>query len=180
MKSNIRYTTAILAFTILIPSVSYAETVSSQTYVQPQSQPFVNEINFSVFDVNKDGFFSMKEVGDRLFESFDTDDNNLIDNNEWGKKTILTITPMEKEEYKFIDYDDDGYADKSVYTYKTFFQASGLARFDKNKDGLSAADFTEMTLLELDKDGDKLISQKEWEQAYRTSVEKFPKEDFNQ
>ena len=165
---KLKYSAALLAFMAAVP-VAQAETVTTQTYIQAQDVPNVTKINFSIFDTNKDGIYSMQEVGARLFESFDRDNNDLIDNIEWDQKTVMTITPMEQEDFEFVDYDDDGVTDKSVYTYKTFYQASGLIGFDNNQDGLSAADFIETPLLELDKDGDKLLSLEEWEEAYKQS-----------
>lgn len=168
INNSLKYSVAVLAFTITAPTVQ-AETVTTNTFVQTQDIPEVKEVDFTVFDTNKDGIFSMQEVGDRLFESFDRDDNDLIDNIEWNWKTVMTITPMEKEKYQFVDYNDDGYTDKSSYTYQTFYQTSGLIKFDNNQDGLSASDFIEVPMLKLDDDGDKLISLQEWQEAYKTS-----------
>lgn len=165
---KLRYSAAFLALMTAIPAAQ-AETVTTQTYIQAQDVANVNKVNFSVFDTNKDGIYSMQEVGARLFESFDRDNNGLIDNIEWDQKTVMTITPMEQEEFTFVDYDNDGVTDKSVYTYQTFYQASGLIGFDDNQDGLSASEFIDTPLLELDKDGDKLLSLKEWEEAYKQS-----------
>lgn len=177
--NKLKYSVAVLALLAFSPAVR-AETVTTQTIVQPQNVPNVKEINFVVFDTNKDGIFSMKEVGERLFESFDRDSNGLIDNIEWDNKTVMTITPMQEEKYKFVDYDNDGNTDKSVYTYETFYQASGLIGFDKNQDGLSAADFIDTPFLELDKNNDKMLSLKEWEEAYKLSRMKHDQpENYN-
>ena len=178
-NKTLKYSVA--ALTMAMPvSMAHAETVTTKTFVQAKDNPAVNEIDFTVFDINNDGIFSMEEVGKRLFISFDRDNNDLIDNIEWNKKTVLTIAPMEQETFQFIDYDDDGYTDKSTYTYQTFYQASGLVRFDDNADGLSASEFIDTPMQKLDKDGDNLINLKEWEEAYKESRPKHEQsESYN-
>jgi hypothetical protein len=158
----------------LIATPAMAEKIVTKTYTQAQKLENVNQINFSVFDTNKDGIYSMHEVGDRLFESFDRNSDKLIDNTEWNDKVVMTIIPMEQETFKFIDYDDDGWSEKSTYTYSTFYQASGLSRFDKNADGLSAKEFIGYSMQRLDDNDDNLIDLDEWNDAYKYSR---PKQD---
>jgi hypothetical protein len=156
---------------ILISGTAAAETITTttKTYVQPQEVENVRPIDFTVFDVNNDGVYTMAEVGERLFESFDRNNDDLIDNLEWDEKTVLTITPMEKETYKFVDVYSDGMVEESVYTYQTFYQASGLAEFDKNNDGLSAEEFVDAQIQEMDDNEDNLINLDEWQDAYMAS-----------
>lgn len=149
-----------------------AETVTTttETHITSKEVPGATPINFSVFDLNNDGIYSMNEVGERLFRSFDQDGNELIDNIEWDKKTVITIMPMEKETFQSIDYDNDGIADKTTYTHQTFFEASGLNRFDKNMNGLSAQEFIGENFYKLDDDNNNLIDIKEWRSAYIHSL----------
>lgn len=149
--------------------LAQAETVTTRTYVQAQDMPNINEVDFTVFDTNGDGFYSMHEVGTRLFKSFDKDGNGHIDNIEWDHKAVMTIVPMEKTTFKYIDSNDDGLAEKSVYTYETFYDASGLSLFDTNKNGLSASEFIGVGYRKLDRDDNNMIDQTEWEQAYLQS-----------
>lgn len=166
-----------VAFVMALSPAAQADTVTTKTYVQAQELENVNAVNFKVFDTNKDGIFSMSEVGDKLFESFDTNNDDLIDNTEWNTKTVITVIPMEKETFQFVDYDDDGLSEKSSYTYQTFYQASGLIGFDDNQDGLSAADFIETPLLELDDNDNKMIDKEEWGEAYKESRMKHAEQD---
>ena len=158
-------------FALVSVKPASADTVTTTTVVQPQELPEgSNVVNFSAFDLNGDNILSMNEVGEKLFYVFDTDGNEVIDNIEFDNKNVMTLTPMEKDTYTFTDWDEDGVAESATYTYETFYQESGLMRFDKNKDGLSPADFTGHTLLELDIDNSKVIELDEWKKAYIASV----------
>ena len=146
--------------------LAQAETVTTRTVVQPQPLPGLTPVDFTVFDLNRDGFFSMPEVGERLFSSFDKDGNGHIDLNEWSHKAVMTITPMTKETFKFVDTDNDGSVEKTTYTYETFYAESGLSMFDKNKNGLSPQEFLNVGFRKTDRDDDNLISLEEWKEAY--------------
>jgi hypothetical protein len=173
-------TLSIAAFAALLAGPAMAETVITKTYVAPVDVENVNEINFTVFDVNNDGIYSMEEVGSRLFESFDTNNDELIDNTEWDDRQVLTIIPIEKETFRFVDYDDDNIVETSSYNYSTFYTASGLAKFDDNADGLSASDFVNASLQEMDDNEDNLINLEEWQEAYlQTRPEHNQPENYN-
>lgn len=170
MKTLLSFIPTCFVF-LLCSSTAIADTTTTKTYVQPQTLNNVNQINFSTFDVNGDGKYSMEEVGERLFVCFDQDRNQEIDNIEWTKKNVMTITPMEKETFEYTDTNDDGIAEKSTYTYETFYTASGLIKFDSNKDGLSAAEFIGEGFESLDNDENKMISLAEWKKAYMSSTQ---------
>jgi Ca2+-binding EF-hand superfamily protein len=140
--------------------------IRKEVYTDVQDLPNVKKVNFSEFDTNEDGKYSMKEVGDRLFDSFDLDDNAYIDNKEWNTISVMTIVPIEQETFEFVDVGNDGDTDYTNYGYKTFYEESGLMRFDKNKNGLNAKEFIGKTMQSLDKDENNLISLEEWEAAY--------------
>lgn len=176
---HMAFAVSILAVFSAMPQAR-AETVTTQTYVKPADLPNLNQVDFTVFDVNHDGIFSMAEVGERLFQSFDKDSNGYIDNIEWDHKAVMTITPMKKETFKFVDYDDDGLVERSTYTYETFYAASGLTHFDKNANGLSAKEFINTGYRKLDSDNDNLISLNEWKEAYLKSRRNHDKpENYN-
>ncbi|MAI61811.1 MAG: hypothetical protein CBB87_04850 [Micavibrio sp. TMED27] len=162
MKIHILTAAALLLST----SLSQAETVHTKTFVQTQDIEGVNQINFSEFDINEDGLYAKSEVGEKLFYVFDRDNNKVIDNIEWNNRSLYTIIPMEKEVYRFVDYNDDGYTDLSSYNYRAFYQESGLIRFDENKNGLSAAEFIETGFQELDDNDNNIIELDEWKEAY--------------
>ena len=157
-------------FTVSAPAP--AGTVTEKTIVTQKELSNVQKINFDAFDLNKDNILSMAEVGEKLFYIFDTDGNEVIDNVEFERKQVMTIIPMEKRTFIFSDYDDDGHAESSSYTYESFIQQSQLMRFDKDRDGLSPADFIGMSFLELDDDKSKAIELQEWKEEYIAKV--FP------
>ncbi len=179
MKKNLLLSTAFALF--IYAPVSHAETLKTEIYTQPVVVDNVRTIKFSDFDIDKDGFYTKKEVGKKLFQVFDRDGNEVIDNNEWDMTSVYTITPMEKEVYKFLDKNDDGYTDSSSYTYETFFAESGLAHFDHNKDGLSPKEFIGVNFQSLDDNDDGIIQIEEWEEAYedRNRPEAAEQERYN-
>lgn len=168
-RTTLTYTVAALAVLAFVPATAQAETVVTQTYVQTKETPEVNNIDFTRFDVNNDGVYTMEEVGEVLFYIFDTDGNHVIDNIEWNNRNFYTITPMEVQSFKFVDSTGDGQVDSSSYTYDTFYKESGLMKFDKDQNGLSAAEFIGAGYEELDTDQDKMITLKEWQRAYLES-----------
>ena len=171
MRLSNKILLASAAFAVLwsIPPVS-AETVTTKTVVHPKTIPDTDKVNFSAFDLNHDNILSMDEVGETLFYVFDTDGNETIDNIEFDHRQVITVIPMEKDTYTFVDWDNDGNVDKSSYTYDTFFQRSGLMRFDKNVNGLSASEFIDHGFLELDEDDSTVIELDEWKLAYEESM----------
>ncbi len=160
---------AALALYIGMPSAQ-ADSVRTKTVVDMQDIDGTKVINFAEFDLNQDGMFAKSEVGKALFYVFDQDGNEVIDNIEWDKPSMYTITPMEKTTYKFVDYNDDGYTDLTSYTYETFYNESGLIRFDQNKNGLSAKEFIAVGIQELDDNDNNTIELDEWEEAYTVMV----------
>ncbi|MGN7438381.1 MAG: hypothetical protein ACTHOO_07025 [Alcanivorax sp.] len=166
-----KYMTGAAVLTALMaPSfVAQAETVKTEMTVEQKALPNIEEVNFSAFDLNNDGDFTKQEIGERLFKSFDRDGNQMIDNIEWDHKTVMTIIPMEVKTLTYIDSDDDGKNEDIQYDYETFVEISGLSKFDKNMNGLSAKEFIEKGYQALDTDDDNLISLKEWKAAYELS-----------
>ncbi len=165
MKQQFLMGAAAFALLSFAPSL-HAETVTTKTYVQQKDVPNINTVDFSVFDLNGDGEYSMQEIGERLFKSFDGDGNGLIDNIEWTEKNVMTISPMDVKTFKFIDEDNDGMTEVSTVEYDTVFQASGLAKFDKNYNGLSAQEFIGESFQTLDDDNNNMINLEEWKEAY--------------
>ncbi len=147
-----------------------AETVTETTVVKTVDQPHLNKVDFTAFDINRDGVLSMPEVGEKLFYIFDLDGNEVIDNIEFTKESFNTIIPMEKDTFTFVDYDSDGRADQSAHTKETFLEQSRLIRFDKDKDGLSPKDFIELSFLKMDDNKSGAIELDEWKEEYITKV----------
>lgn len=132
-------------------------------------------VNFMDFDLNEDKILSINEVGKMLFKLYDTDGNELIDNNEYERRAVVTIMPIEKNTIVSYDFDGDGFADKTKYTYETFIKDTLLTKFDKNRDGLSPHEFMDMTIIEADVNNDKMIDLGEWQGSYIPSVDKINK-----
>jgi hypothetical protein len=155
-----------------------AETVQTTTVVTQTELPNMEKTDFMAFDLNNDGILSMKEVGEKLFFIFDKDGNQVIDNIEFDQKRVMTIIPMEKQVFTFVDENDDGTPNEATFTYETFIEQSGLIRFDQNMNGLSAAEFIQDSFLQLDDNNSKVVELDEWKRAY-TDMARKETERFN-
>jgi hypothetical protein len=153
-----------------VPFKSQAETITKKTVIHQKNIEGVQKTNFKAFDLDNNGILSMNEVGEKLFYIFDTDGNEVIDNIEFNNEQVMTIIPMEKDTYTYVDWDDDNQPEQVTYTYETFIEESPLMRFDEDMDGLSPADFIESSFLRLDDDDSKAIELDEWKEAYIETV----------
>ncbi len=156
-------TTALIATTA---GGAMAQTVVTETHTQTKTLDNVKQTQFSKFDVNNDGQYSMAEVGETLFYMFDTDGNEVIDNLEWNNKNVMTIIPIEETTFQYVDSDGDGMTDFQINSYQEFYTTSGLMAFDNNADGLSAEEFIDEGYEVLDDDQNKVISLEEWQEVY--------------
>ncbi len=128
-------------------------------------------IHFEDFDTNGDHILSTREIGDVLFKLYDTDGNQVIDNNEFERPAVLTIAPVAKTTVVSYDFDNDGMADKQVVTQEQFMERTQLSRFDKNGNGLSPREFTGKAFNQVDVDKSKAIEMKEWQGVYISSID---------
>ena len=149
-----------------VPVVTDSVTMTTKSVVNQKPVDGHVEVNFDSLDLNKNGTLSMVEVGERLFYIFDVDGNEVIDNIEFNQNRVITIAPMEKHTLKMVDFESDGNVELSTYTYETFSRTSGLTRFDEDRDGLSASEFIDTSMLKLDTDESKMIELDEWKKAY--------------
>lgn len=118
------------------------------------------------FDKDGDNRLSMAEIGEGLFFIYDTDGNEVVDNIEYNSNVVATVTPVEVEQYEFIDMDGDGVSEATTYDYERFMQYTKLSMFDKDKDGLTGEDFLKMSFLEADDDSDGVLTLEEWSEEY--------------
>lgn len=151
------------------PVLTDSVTMTTKSVVNQKPIDGHVQVDFNSLDLNKNGILSMAEVGERLFYIFDADGNEVIDNIEFGQNRVITIAPMEKHTLKMVDFESDGNVELSTYTYETFSRTSGLTRFDEDRDGLSAAEFIDTSLLKLDTDDSKTIELDEWKKHYIAS-----------
>lgn len=158
--------TALVAMVAMMPVAANADTVKTEVVVKQQDIPNRNKVYFSDFDLNKDGILSRWEVGERLFRSFDLDGNMTIDNQEFDKKSVLAIVPVEKETLKMVDINDDGKSEVATYTVETFMQESGLARFTQGSPSISPHDFIGTDYKVIDTSRNGFIELSEWKEIY--------------
>lgn len=169
MKFKVIASVSALAL-IMSASFAPAATVESTTTTRQAPYPGGKTINLNNFDLNKDNMLSSYEVSEMLFKLFDTDTSGAIEPAEFDFRSVLTVAPMEKTTAWSYDYDNDGVADNTQYTFQTFTQDTQLARFDQNKDGLSPHEFVDKTLAAIDTDGNNRIDLTEWRTAYMARI----------
>jgi hypothetical protein len=138
--------------------------------------PGTRAISFADLDINRDGILSVGEVGRRLFKLFDGDGNEVLDNAEWERKSVLTVMPQARDTVIAYDFDGDGLADQVQRTYDVFLRDSMLSRFDQNGDGLSPHEFTGRDFLAADVNHDKAVDLQEWQGTYIAALDRENKE----
>lgn len=123
-------------------------------------------VNLMDYDANNDGVLSTREVGEMLFKLFDSDGNMLIDNQEFEKRNVMSLVPMEKETVVQYDFDNDGLADKVERAHETFMKKTQLSRFDMVGEGISPHDFMGKSFMLVDIDRSRFVEINEWRGAY--------------
>lgn len=147
---------------VAIPA--YAITKTKVTKTSPDAA-----LDIMAYDLNRDGVLEMDEIGEKLFYQFDTDGNEILDNTEFDRPAVITLTPMEVTTITTTDYTGNGEADAQVVEVDTFMETSGLVLFDEDDNGLSAHEFIDKSLLQLDINKDGVVELDEWKNAYRDS-----------
>ncbi|MGB1077460.1 MAG: hypothetical protein ACPG05_04060, partial [Bdellovibrionales bacterium] len=127
-------------------------------------------VNLDQFDMNGDGTLAKDEVGEKLFELFDRDGNDVIDNVEMKEPNLMVFVPTKKTTVEVIDYQEEDKPLKANVTHEEFLQTSQLSRFDGNADGLSPLDFLGLPFSEVNVKEDFVIDLAEWKRAYAQSV----------
>ena len=154
-------------------------TTRSEMHVETKERTIAADgtrlFSITEFDVNKDGVLSTPEVGERLFSMYDFDGNGMIDNLEYARNTIVTVTPVEKTTTISYDFNGDGIVEQQEKVHESFMRHTQLARFDGDKDGLSAREFVGRGFLEADIDGDKFVNLKEWQGSYNAEIDRSNK-----
>jgi len=152
-------------------------TVVTETRIMPKPYAGADIVDYRIFDINHDGIMTREEVGEKLFYTFDTDGNQLIDNIEWSKPMVITFAPTEQQTIRYVDYNSDGVADTTSVTSQYFLQQTGLSRFDQYGHGLSAERFMDKGFKRIDRDLSGQIDIKEWKESYIASLRPLPQND---
>lgn len=149
-----------------MPAAAFADETVETTTQQAPPPPGKRIINVEQFDLNKDGILSTAEVGEMLFQVFDTDTSGALEKPEYENKAMMTVVPMQKETTITYDFNNDGIPDHTRTAMQTFMQETQLARFDRNGDGLSPHEFIGLPFADVDTDRDGAIDLTEWRNAY--------------
>lgn len=169
---------ALAALCAIIPmSTSFAEVIERTVTTTETILPGHRTFTFTEFDVNRDTILSVNEVGEMLFNMYDLDGNEVLDNIEYEKRSVVTVVPVEKEILISYDFDNDGLADAVQRSEAQFMQETLLTLYDRNKDGLSPREFTGRDFMEADINNDRAVELKEWQGSYIAILDKKNKEE---
>jgi hypothetical protein len=150
-------------------------TASVRVKDTPQVRTGVRLINLADFDLNGDKMLAQAEIGATLFKLYDTDGNDLIDNIEYERSSMLTVVPFDKETTYSYDFDGDGTVDEKTVTRSKFIEDTMLSRFDANANGLSPLEFSGRQFTEADIDNDRFVNAREWHGSYIASIDAYNK-----
>ena len=164
-KSLLTLTLAATALTFATSAIAETSTTVSSTTTTTTTMAPV-ELTFVEMDQNDDYMLGIDEIGTSLFEFYDNDGNEVLDNMEFDNPKVLTVRPVDVEKFTFVDLDNDGVAEQQTYSYEVMWERSGLAMFDDNQDGLAPNEFVGQSFLEMDDNDDKAIDLQEWREAY--------------
>jgi len=174
MKRTLILTAAVLALATGAAQAA-SSTVVTETRLVHKPVAGANVVDFRQFDADADGRLTRDEVGVKLFESFDKNNNHLIDNIEFDTPMVMTFAPMERQTIQFVYH--DGNMTQQTATQDVFMQQTGLSRFDPTGMGLSASKFIEQPIKQVDRDGSGQIDIREWQEAYNASLKPLPVND---
>ncbi len=194
IKRSLLATVAITAC-MMYATPSFSDTVVHETVTETTGQPVTTTTetqtqtdeqlvsggethvyHLSDFDINHNGILSTSEVGKILFKVFDADGNGVIDNNEYERRVIISIAPVEKDTVVTYSFNNNGRVEKITRTNESFMEDSRLALFNNKREGLSAHEFTGQDFLAVDVNRDHAIDLKEWQGTYIASIDKKNKE----
>ncbi len=165
-RNKLLFTSTALAVLTVCSLSAHSAVFEKKTTIKPIDEPGVETIPFSRFDDNNDGVLTAAEVGDDLFYLFDTDGNEVLDNNEWDQEIVYTQVPVERETFVYLDTDNDGEVDVKEYDTEKLNLDTSLSQFDQDGDGLSAKEFANATINEVDLNNDRVVDIDEWKDAY--------------
>lgn len=153
--------------TVTTTTTTSASSVKTETVLTPgKPAEGSRAIHFEDFDLNHDGNLTREEAGEMLFRLYDTDGNQVIDNIEYERKAVLSISPMNKTTKMTYDDNGDGVADKEEQTEEAIMEQTMLSKFDKDADGLSPAEFTGQRFNVTDVNKSHAIEKREWLGVY--------------
>lgn len=164
--------------TITTTTSTQASSVKTETVLTP-GKPAAGSraIHFEDFDLNHDGNLTREEAGEMLFRLYDTDGNAVIDNIEFERKAVLSISPLNKTTKMTYDANGDGVADKEEQTEEAIMEQTMLSKFDKDGDGLSPTEFTGQRFNVTDVNKSRVIEKREWLGVYDGRVNAQNKAD---
>lgn len=123
---------------------------------------------FYYYSPNHKAIVSGADLNDDIISLWDTNNNNVIDNQEYYKGALIVYEPTEYTKRTYMDIDADGIPEltKEEYTVR-LTQMPEYAKLNADKkEGLTLYEFTGVGFQDADNDNDNQVSYDELKTAF--------------
>jgi len=151
-------------------TVTKSSSSNESESVPGKLEPNTRAIHFEDYDLDRDGNLTQNEAGEMLFRLYDTDGNQIIDDNEYLRKAVLSKSPVLKKSRSVVDENADGTPEKDDASEETTFVDTMLSQYDKDGDGLSPQEFTGKAFNKIDVNKSQAIEKREWQGVYDEKI----------
>ena len=149
-----------------------SSSVKTETVLEPgKLDGNTRAIHFEDYDLDRDGKLTRAEAGEMLFRLYDTDGNMVIDDIEYKREAVLSVSPMTRKTKTAYDENNDGVADKEDTSEEIIMVDTMLSEYDKNSKGLSPEEFTGTAFSKADVNHSNVIEKKEWQGVYDGKID---------
>jgi hypothetical protein len=133
------------------------------------------EIRIPAMDLDQNGRLTREEMATYMFYYFDHDGNETLSQGEYYARRPLTILPYDAAALDYVDLDNDGQDDATLYTTETFLAKTMIGKPDSDEGpGIEAYEFMDLGFLRMDVDKSRYIELKEWAKHYQKFAVKKP------
>lgn len=158
--------------TVTTTTTTSSRATKTETVMEPgKPSEGSRAIHFEDYDLDHDGQLTRAEAGEMLFRLYDTDGNQVIDDVEYQRPAVLTMSPMKKKTRTAVDENGDGIADKEDVTEEDIRVSTMLSQYDTDANGLSPQEFTGKAFNRIDVNRTNVVEKKEWQGVYDERID---------
>lgn len=158
--------------TVTTTTTTSKQSTQTETVIEPgKPEKGSRAIHFEDYDLDHDGQLTRAEAGEMLFRLYDTDGNQVIDDGEYKRPAVLTMSPVTKRTKTVVDADGDGTPDKEDVTEEDSRVSTMLSQYDPDGNGLSPQEFTGKPFNKIDVNRSNVVEKKEWQGVYDEKID---------
>lgn len=158
--------------TVTTTTTTSSRATKTETVLEPgKPDAGSRAIHFEDYDLDHDGQLTRAEAGEMLFRLYDTDGNQVIDDVEYQRPAVLTMSPMKRKTKTAVDDNGDGVADKEDVTEEDIRVSTMLSQYDTDSNGLSPLEFTGKAFNRIDINRTNVVEKKEWQGVYDERID---------